>query len=81
MRRFLRGALHSIPAACLTVSHRTETAGSASRRCAFDLSDQHGRPLQAGGGVATLIILAICLGLIIPKLTMDFLDERGQPTA
>jgi uncharacterized membrane protein YjjB (DUF3815 family) len=28
------------------------------------------------GTIAMLIVLAICLGLIIPKLTMDFFDAR-----
>jgi hypothetical protein len=30
----------------------------------------------ASGTTAMLIVLAICLGLIIPKLSMDFFDAR-----
>jgi hypothetical protein len=30
----------------------------------------------ASGTTALLIVLAICLGLIIPKLTTDFFDAR-----
>jgi len=32
----------------------------------------------ANGTNATLIILAISLGLVIPKLGLDYLDERRQ---
>jgi uncharacterized membrane protein YjjP (DUF1212 family) len=30
----------------------------------------------ANGTTAMIIILAICVGLVVPKLTMDYLDER-----
>ncbi len=34
----------------------------------------------ANGTTAMLVILAISLGLIVPKLTIDYLDERWSET-